>query len=65
MDNADVETITLSTAHAASSYGRPVLLIEGAAYGPADMTPAGVTGAQLVMEWAGRFAGYAFEIVEG
>jgi len=54
---AELDTLTLTTAHAASSYGRPVLMIEGQAYGPADMTPAGVTGAALVNAWAGRFAG--------
>jgi hypothetical protein len=56
---ADIETVTLSIAHAASSYGRPVLLIDGGAlaYGPADVTPAGMTGAELVNQWAGRFAG--------
>jgi len=53
----DFDTLTLTTAHAASSYGVPVLVIEGAAYGPADMTPAGVTGAELVTAWAARFAG--------
>ena len=41
----DFDTLTLSTKHAASSYGVPVLLLRGAAYGPADKTPAGVTGA--------------------
>ena len=54
---ADLDTLTLTTAHAASSYGRPVLVIEGEAYGPADMTPAGVTGAELVNAWAARFCG--------
>lgn len=52
---ADIDTVTLTTAHAASSYGRPVLVIDGEAYGPADMTPAGVTGSELVLEWAYRF----------
>lgn len=55
---ADVDTVTLTTTHAASSYGMPVLVIEGQAYGPADMTPAGVTGAELVTTWAVLFAGY-------
>jgi hypothetical protein len=54
---ADFDTLALTTAHAASSYGRPVLVLEGEAYGPADMTPAGVTGAELVTAWAARFAG--------
>jgi hypothetical protein len=58
-DAAEVDTVTLTTAHAASSYGRPVLVIGGAAYGPADMTPAGVIGADLVRQWAARFCGNA------
>jgi len=52
---ADIDTLTLTTAHAASSYGVPVLVIEGDAYGPADMTPAGMTGAALVRQFCGRF----------
>lgn len=57
LDLAD--SIMLTTSHASSSYGRPVLLIggDGTAYGPGDMTPAGVTGAELVNTWARRFAG--------
>lgn len=51
----DVETITLTTAHAASSYGRPVLILEGEAYGPADMTPAGMSAAELAAAWVTRF----------
>lgn len=51
----NLDTITLTTAHAASSYGRPVLVIDGEAYGPADMTPAGVIGAELVGQWAASF----------
>lgn len=47
---------TLTTDHAASSYGIPVLLIEGVAYGPADRVPGlpnadifgGTTAASLV-----------------
>lgn len=50
-----VDTLTLTTAHAASSYGVPVLVIDGEAYGPADMTPAGMTGAELVHAWTARF----------
>lgn len=57
MMNEDLDTLTLTTAHAASSYGRPVLVIDGEAYGPADLTPAGVTAAELVTEWAQRFIG--------
>jgi hypothetical protein len=40
--------IKLTTDHAASSYGIPVLVIDGEAYGPADETP---------MELAGRSSG--------
>lgn len=48
----DLESITLTTHH-----GAPVAVINGLAYGPADMTPAGMTGAELVGQWAARFAG--------
>lgn len=51
----DLESITLTVAHAASSYGHPVLVIDGEAYGPADMTPAGQPAAHIVTEWAARF----------
>ena len=51
----DLESITLTVAHAASSYGRPVLVIDGEAYGPADMTPAGQPAAHIVTDWAARF----------
>lgn len=50
------ETLTLTTAHSASSYGRPVLVIDGDAYGPADLVPSGITAADLVRQWAARFA---------
>lgn len=53
----EFDTLTLTTAHAASSYGKPVLLLDGEAYGPADMTPAGMTGAELLATWAARFYG--------
>jgi hypothetical protein len=54
-----LDTLTLTTNHAASSCGRPVLVIDGEAYGPADMTPVGVTAAELVATWAERFYGPA------
>ena len=54
---AEIATLTLSTADSASSYGVPVLVIDGAAYGPSDMTPAGVTAADLLRAWAERFLG--------
>jgi hypothetical protein len=53
----DIDALTLTTAHSSSSYGAPVLVIEGEAYGPADMTPAGVIGAELALTWAARFTG--------
>jgi len=36
----DIDALTLTTAHSSSSYGVPVLVIEGEVYGPGDMTPA-------------------------
>lgn len=38
----------LTTNHAASSYGMPVLVIEKTAYGPCDRTPNGMSAAQIV-----------------
>jgi hypothetical protein len=52
-----LDTLTLTTAHAASSYGVPVLVIEGEVYGPDDLTPAGVTAAELLCQWSERFTG--------
>lgn len=49
------ETLTLTTAHAASSHGQPVLLINGEPYGPMDLTPDGTPAAMLVTDWAARF----------
>jgi hypothetical protein len=51
----NLDSITLTTAHAASSYGRPVLVIDGEAYGPADLTPTGQPAAHIVTEWTARF----------
>ena len=48
------ETLTLTTAHSASSYGRPVLVIDGDAYGPGDFFE-GTQAADLVRQWAARF----------
>ncbi len=53
---SNVDTITLTTAHSASSYGVPVLVIDGAAYGPQDVTPDGQLAAHLVRQWATAFA---------
>lgn len=35
------DTLVLTTEHSASSYGVPVLLIDGEPYGPGDLTPYG------------------------
>ena len=43
-------TITLTTDHAVSSYGVPVAVIDGKAYGPIEPTPYGVTAGDLVRE---------------
>jgi len=52
---ADIDTLTLTTAHAASSYGRPVAVIDGEAYGPADQLPNGQTAAEVVRDLTARF----------
>ena len=46
----DVDAITLTTHH-----GAPVAVLNGIAYGPEDLTPAGMPAAHLVTNWAGRF----------
>lgn len=38
----------LTTTHAASSYGQPVLTVAGQAYGPADALPSGITAGEFV-----------------
>ena len=38
----------LTTNHPASSYGQPILLLDGIAYGPCDTIPTGMSAAQLV-----------------
>lgn len=43
---ADIVAATLSTDHVASSYGRPVLVIDGTAYGPGDVLPSGQLAAE-------------------
>jgi hypothetical protein len=48
--------LLLTTEHAASSYGVPVAVIDGQAYGPADVVPeTDRTAAELVRELAQRF----------
>lgn len=46
----------LTTEHAASSYGQPVLVITGIAYGPADTLPhwpqLPMTAGEYVYKWA-------------
>lgn len=44
--------VLLTTEHAASSYGRPVLVLAGQAYGPADPLPSGETAAVYVGRWS-------------
>lgn len=53
----DTDTITLTTAHAASSYGRPVMVIAGVAFGPGDHMPDGSTAAEFLATWCERFYG--------
>ena len=36
MNHRIMEKICITTEHSASSYGRPILLIDGVAYGPGD-----------------------------
>lgn len=43
--------ITLTTDHPAASYGLPVLVVDGEAYGPGDTLPSGDTAAALVVQW--------------
>jgi hypothetical protein len=50
-----INTVTLTTAHAASSYGRPVAVIDGEAYGPADVTPDGAPVGAVVRTLARDF----------
>ncbi len=50
---SEPRTIVLSSDHAASSYGVPVLLLDGdpTPYGPADWTPYG-PASDLVLLWS-------------
>lgn len=60
----------LTTEHACSSYGKPVLVMEGVAYGPADILPywpqLPMSAAEYIYKWAltegqdGRDAAHAF-----
>lgn len=42
---------TLTTENPASSYGIPVLEIEGKAYGPADLMPSGLAAGELARRY--------------
>lgn len=44
--------ITLSTEHAACSYGLPVVVADGQAYGPGDVLPGGKLATEWVLLWA-------------
>lgn len=44
-------TVTLTTDHAASSYGMPVLVVDGEAYGSLDILPNGDYAVEWVMRW--------------
>ena len=41
-DTGRTREATLTTNHAASSYGRPVLVVDGQAYGPVDLALNGL-----------------------
>ena len=56
MTDSKAGTVRLTTDHAASSYGSPVLVIEAedvkGAYGPADtIGDSGIRGADIVAAW--------------
>jgi len=46
----DVDALTLTTHH-----GAPVVVLNGIAFGPMDLTPDGTPAAMLVTDWAARF----------
>ncbi len=54
MDEQDAwrADVVLTTEHAASSYGLPVLVLGGTAYGPGDVLPSGETAAEYVGRWS-------------
>ncbi len=60
--------VFLTTDHAASSYGVPVLLIGDTAYGSADVLPGGMRAGELVGRFLARAAagpGNFIETAEG
>jgi hypothetical protein len=53
MEAAATEPVVeLTTEHSASSYGVPVLVLDGLAYGPGDVLPSGEQAASLVGRWS-------------
>jgi len=46
--NVRISKYSLTTEHAASSYGVPVLLVDGVPHGPCDLLPAGDLGLPAV-----------------
>ena len=50
---------TLTTAYSASSHGVAVAVIDGEAYGPADMTPNGEAAAAVLLRLGRSFLGQA------
>lgn len=59
-----LESITLTTANARSSYGVPVLVLEGQVFGPADVMPDGRPAAWYVWDWVRRFIGVSWSLDE-
>lgn len=52
--NEKIANVVLTTDHSASSYGIPVALINGKAYGPADRLEDNRTVAQMLEEEFGK-----------
>jgi hypothetical protein len=46
--SSDFTEAKLSTIHSESSFGRPVLLVDGQSYKPTDMLPSGLTADEFV-----------------
>lgn len=49
MATLKVETEILTDEHAAASYGLPVLVVDGIAYGPGDYLPRNIEAANLAV----------------
>ena len=56
MTHPHSEDLTLTTEHSQSSYGMPVLVYQGTAYGPGDLLPA-------APGWMGGGQQYAWHVV--